>query len=781
MKTKNKLIITAVISALLGTGIVNAQSSNDLLKMDLKKSPATDTLDVVFYTTGPSQNSVVTRKSDNKYVVLLPNVGGNSNIVPNLGGVKDLVTNVDVKNVDDGIGGYTKVTFNTTKPIKINTSVKKTAPLTNAQKDYKNLIAQHQTTTPVVPKQTVSTQKTDNGIKVLSASKPSAQSTSAAKTANNKSVSSNQKPVQKTIANTKNNITSNNQAAANNESKYLKTINVKPQVVSEKVIAKASDKVVPNTTPKPQMKFDSNGKRIVDLEPKINHKPENLPTNQNTIELQNNKVNNKPAAQELNLNSNAENTGIVSSTFATAKSKINDIISHRFSSKKSKVFGLGGIGLLGMILAMMFAKSISSKEEKRNAIPSIPSVKINKTKTEEKTKQYIDITKDETANWQEKFKQYNQTKEELNSVLPKEKTYTYVAPAAADNSEVKAFDLPFDDIEISEPEIDNLSDLNLEGLNPDQDFVPNIEESPLKPLSRQGKKLSDIILKSSHNKRSIINSLNRGVKPENIKINEEETLNDKLRQKVSEMEHTLSQTQSFSPKSGHLNRFKSEEEKIIHTAAKVKLKAFGHPKSLGLASRMLFAEDKRLQLSSKRENKHVDLTSSPISISKRESQSTKLGLGSDIISNTRGYKNGEINMGKINDYSTTSLKDYLSILDMENKSDNLNSRVSNPISSAARPKSLDTNTASSGVDGLEIKSEYKIDSDKSLYHVVMDKKSAIVGRIGDNTYVLKKFDKAINGNMQVRLDNDNVYIVKIGRYKCLVDVSANHMGTLIEI
>jgi hypothetical protein len=138
-----KLIITTVLSAFLIAGNAAIADSNDLLRMDVKKASSDDTVDVTFYTTGGATNSVVTRKSGNTYVVLLPNVAGNQSIVPSLGGVKDLVSDVSVKNVDDGIGGYTKVTFNTTKHVKIQTYTKRTAPFLKAQQDYKNLIAQN--------------------------------------------------------------------------------------------------------------------------------------------------------------------------------------------------------------------------------------------------------------------------------------------------------------------------------------------------------------------------------------------------------------------------------------------------------------------------------------------------------------------------------------------------------------------------------------------------------------------------------------------------------------
>ena len=144
-----KSIVIAAILALLGAGIdqAMANNANSLLQMDVKKSSSTDTVDVTFYTTSPTANSVVTRKSNNRYVVLLPNTDSSSSITPGIGGVKDLISDIEVKHVDDGIGGYTKVTFSTTKPINIKTYMKKTNPLTQAQKDYKNIIAKNDITT----------------------------------------------------------------------------------------------------------------------------------------------------------------------------------------------------------------------------------------------------------------------------------------------------------------------------------------------------------------------------------------------------------------------------------------------------------------------------------------------------------------------------------------------------------------------------------------------------------------------------------------------------------
>ena len=59
---KNKGLLTAIILlGLILSGIsVNADSASNLLKMDVKRSTAADTVDVTFYTTGAPSNSVVT-------------------------------------------------------------------------------------------------------------------------------------------------------------------------------------------------------------------------------------------------------------------------------------------------------------------------------------------------------------------------------------------------------------------------------------------------------------------------------------------------------------------------------------------------------------------------------------------------------------------------------------------------------------------------------------------------------------------------------------------------
>ena len=65
--------------------------------------------------------------------------------------------------------------------------------------------------------------------------------------------------------------------------------------------------------------------------------------------------------------------------------------------------------------------------------------------------------------------------------------------------------------------------------------------------------------------------------------------------------------------------------------------------------------------------------------------------------------------------------------------------------------------------------------------VDLENSSSIIGKIGEEVFVIKKFGRIINKAMQVRHDYGNTYIVRVGTFKCLVEVTEEKMGTLLEI
>lgn len=136
---KSKLISVAILLAL---AVPSVFASNNLLQIDLKKS-STDSVDVTLFTSAQySDNVLVRKKSDNKYVILIPKVQSSGYSRAGLSGVRDLVADVDVRTVNDTTGGYTKVTMITTKPIDIRTRTVRSTPVSQEQEEYNTLIAQ---------------------------------------------------------------------------------------------------------------------------------------------------------------------------------------------------------------------------------------------------------------------------------------------------------------------------------------------------------------------------------------------------------------------------------------------------------------------------------------------------------------------------------------------------------------------------------------------------------------------------------------------------------------
>ena len=145
MLKTNKYIKIIVVGLVLGISAISlTTSANELNKLDIKKSnSAGSALNVTIFTENPyNENVAVSQKADNKYVILIPNISGANASNVDFSSIKDVVSDVNVKSINDGVNGYTKVTLTTTKPVSITTSAKKSTPLTEEQKAYKNLIAQ---------------------------------------------------------------------------------------------------------------------------------------------------------------------------------------------------------------------------------------------------------------------------------------------------------------------------------------------------------------------------------------------------------------------------------------------------------------------------------------------------------------------------------------------------------------------------------------------------------------------------------------------------------------
>lgn len=140
----NKFFYLIILCALfIGTQFVNAVETfqNNLQKVDLFKD-STGGVKIVLVTNKPYNDSIaVIKKTDFKYVILMPETSNSLSSKPILKLVSNVVNNVDVKTqgYQNQAKGYTKITISTTKPIAITTKVEVlNAPALQLRKKYSN-------------------------------------------------------------------------------------------------------------------------------------------------------------------------------------------------------------------------------------------------------------------------------------------------------------------------------------------------------------------------------------------------------------------------------------------------------------------------------------------------------------------------------------------------------------------------------------------------------------------------------------------------------------------
>ena len=81
-------------------------------------------------------------------------------------------------------------------------------------------------------------------------------------------------------------------------------------------------------------------------------------------------------------------------------------------------------------------------------------------------------------------------------------------------------------------------------------------------------------------------------------------------------------------------------------------------------------------------------------------------------------------------------------------------------------------------------SNSQIEKNKGFYLIKYDGESALIGYIGEEIFVIKRFDKVFNPNLQTRLHErgktKSNYLVRVDNYKALVEVSETQMKAIVE-
>ena len=625
---KNLLLLMAMCLTL------NMADASSLVQMDIKKT-SDNAVDLTFFTTGSTSSPMVTRKSNNKYVILMPNVSGQNAGTPSLSAVKDLITNVDVKNVDDGMNGYTKVTLITTKPINISTHTQKTAPLSSEEKQAKAIIAQAKTH----PVQTASTQNITK-TKVTSSS---------------------------TVTKTDNKKTETKKAEAK-----------KTETKVQKAKQQAPQKAV--ATPAP----------VQTVQPVS-------PVKESTVTETTKPVNQVKTEEP-----------VVNMKEVEKIEKLSKTPSHK------NYAGLLLL-LLPLWLLSLLAKSVRNSVQKSKALKT--SFNANLAEKPFVQENYDNIINDKELSWQERYKKFvEESKGEA-----KMSKYSFIKPVSATKVE--------------------------------ESSKTSSATTPISQTTTDSKRL--------------------------------------------EFERTLSKTPDLYKNTEiqidetPVHEVQSEDNAIQDNI--IKLKAFANPVSLHTTHRGR-TKTTLPKLPKAKEGKFVNLKQSEINTTSRHFRGGALSV-SDLMKTGSKYINEESTSTSSQDYVMSSVDEYFSILDKEKElmtaPKDLSSKIAGSLSNLKPSMSMTSKSSnrstnpikqhrSNTASGLVIKNGYNIDENRGFYIANVDGLNSLIGRINDETFVLKTFDSNID-NLQVRHDSENVYVVKAGDFKALVDVSEDKMGVLLEL
>lgn len=646
---KSNIISIALLLTIAATPIIGfADGGNNLVQLDLKRT-SNKGVDVTLFTTNNyNDNVLVRKKSDNKYVLLIPKVQSSGFSSSSLNGVKDLVSNVDVKTVNDTNGGYTKVTLITTKPLDIKTHMQKSAPVTAEQKEYNTLIAQ--------------ANAVKNNISPNHESHTKVQKTEV--TVNKAQISSSNTQIKaKEDKNTKQNSIKNNNKVKENQPK------VAPKIELTEIQPQPSDDRQVRRQHLAELINEVKQEKIVEQVPKT--EPQ---------EVKNVDINISEHIPDINTLENTSKVSLLSKIKSHLKGNTH-------IPKKIKFAFLGLLCLI--VLKKLFGAKNTVKGEQKPFIYDLEQDNNSLGKAK-----YNHIVNNNELNWQQKYQMYLDKSAKPVARGNKKGNYTFIKTPAEPT-----------EVTLKRKELENL-------------------------LNEMPDRLD--------------------IEPEIIEV-------------------------------------QSEDEKIQKA---IKFKAFDrHTNSLRMTDRnKLKSRFKKYEVEVPlHEQKNIKLGDSALHTNPRRLKDANLDIA-DVDKKRLKYKPQE--------YIMSSLDEYFSILDKEKQTETNPAdkaikfdlpktkveQTSQPVISQTNPiKTMRDNNKSSYLNGLIIKSGFNIDNQKGFYIVNLDGKSALIGKVNDEVFVLKIFDKNVTNPIQVRHDNANVYMVKAGDFKSLVEVDKDKMGVLIEL
>jgi len=655
MKKNNCLLITILLLGL--TFAPMACAENNLVQLDLKKGNG-NAVDVTFFTSeNYGGNVIVRKKSDNKYVILMPKILTSGYRSADLGSVHDLITNIDVKSVNDGAAGYTKITVITTKPLNITTHVAKAAPVTEAQKQYRTLIAEAYTV--------------KNNVNKPAPQKPAPQKT--------------QVTVNKSQATTQPAKTSQTPPAKSEVKQPIKQ-EVKPQKPQIKLTPVDTKSL---TSKKPENKIVQKIEEVKENANVNKHMPD-VPTVsptpvQPTVEKIEQPIQDIKDVKDIKKPQSHKHLSL-----SSIKSKVSTLKGKVLSKMPAGITTTLILTIIPILALIAFIKLIASSLKTSQALKKSFLERISK---KPRQKDYEHIINNENLNWQEKYQLF-----------------------------------------INQSEKDPMT-------NSQENTTRNIVEKTTDSIEEQRQKLEQLV--TPETSKTIDNT---PVKSENVKVHQEEnaiseTLKDSA--KIKAFEPTLDEAKrNVKLKKSRFTRFATKED---------------------------YEVEKPKAVSPIQHQTNIQLKKSPLTGTARQLANANLKV-TDV-------KKDDYVMSSLDEFFATPQTSVASTLSQIKPSMKMAKPVQKEISNPIENKKSSTEKPT--FSGLIVKTGCNIDEDRGFYIVNLDGTSALIGRIKEDIFVLKKFDDTSNRRLQVRHDKENIYMVRADEFKSLVDIE--NMGVLIEL
>ncbi len=766
----NKKYNNITLCLILGLSMLSlAANANTLNKLDIQRSNTSNSgLNVTIYTDNPyDENVAVSKKSDNKYVILMPNVSGSSSSNVDISSIKDIVSDVSVKSVEDGSSGYTKVTVTTTKPVSISTSTKKSTPLTEEQKAYKNLIAQ---TRGYTPSSSNNTYKAP--VQTVNVPQPKAKPEPMVFTAENVT-----KPTAKPV-----------------ESKKKVQEDIRPKSIIEQVrevIATApavsvakTNKGNASSAEKVNAKESLNNqvKKDTKLTEKISNQKDNTLANlRQDIINENKNLKNQTA-------NNADSNIQTSQQTSTNTAQTNNF--QRNKGNNNNMLTLLIILAAAFAGLVVFFKSVKNSIEKSITLKKSFKENLSHQPAKPIVEDYSNITEDKSLNWQEKYQKFLSCTEEINpsdGILRHVGNGEYEFVKAEDSGIIGDVEYT-DGNAILKPKKDlKFKSYNKPALNSSPEKVQPIKKVKNQSLTPDKAPRLKVVADTQSSGYNTSSGYKQSLK--SVKSSLERTLQSSPSVERTNLKKDISAKQALDTVYSEGNSIADDmrkSRKLTTFANKIALEQTRRNTPFPKRSSDIIRSSRNI------ESKHVNLENSNLYSPARKFSDGNLS-SADLIAkggfslNRASVSNVTSPIKNSTGYSMSTIDEFFDITDSSSKitapaslSNKVADRLAKISSGYASP--LDRHEKANILANKNVKAGYNIDSESGFY-IISDKngKASLIGRVGDSITTLKEFNDSENIKLQVRKDNENVYMVRVGSDRYLVEISGDKMGVLIEL